>query len=127
MLNIWLVLVLGLNFIISWSNAHSAGTVWSESKETGGFFRVNVVTGYIMAIIGFTQVYGYIFIILMYYIMPYIEAFKDVDINAFAQASSDLLYVAIAFTIIPTGFLIWINSLRTFWKKKTLSNGLVGG
>lgn len=127
MLTIGLVIVLALNFIISWSNAHTCGTVWSESKATGGFFRVNVVAGYVMSIIGFTQVYGYIYIILFYYIAPHIEKFQNIDMNQFAMLSSDLLYVGIGFTIIPTGFLIWINSLRAFWKHKTLGNGLVGG
>ncbi len=127
MLSIGLVLVLVLDFIISWSNAHTCGTVWSESKATGGFFRVNVVAGYIMSIIGFTQVYGIIYIVLFYYIGPHIEKLQNIDFEQFAMLSSDLLFVAIGFAIIPTGFLIWINSLRAFWKHKTLKNGLVGG
>ena len=127
MLSIGLVLVLVVDFIISWSNAHTCGTVWSESKETGGFFRVNVVAGYIMSIIGFTQVYGIIYIVLFYYIGPHIEKFQNIDFNQLALLSSDLLFVGIGFAIIPTGFLIWINSLRAFWKNKTLKNGVVGG
>ena len=127
MLSLGLVLVLVIDFAISWSNAHTCGTVWSESKETGGFFRVNVVAGYIMSILGFTQVYGIIYIVLFYYIGPHIEKFQNIDFNQLALLSSDLLFVGIGFAIIPTGFLIWINSLRAFWKNKTLKNGLVGG
>ena len=43
------ILLLGLNFIISWSNASYVGRYWSESKEVGGSFRRHVVCGYIMA------------------------------------------------------------------------------
>ena len=61
---LFLVLALALNFIISWANANYVGRYWSESKEVGGSFRAYIVVGYIMAIAGFTMVYGYILLLI---------------------------------------------------------------
>lgn len=121
-----LVLVLALNFMISWANASYVGRYWSESKEVGGSFRAYIVAGYIMAIAGFTMVYGYILLL----ICPLFLQLAEVDqetILMFEQLSSDLIYLFCIITMIPTGFFIWIRSLKNFWEKKTLANGLTAG
>lgn len=121
-----LVLALALNFIISWANANYVGRYWSESKEVGGSFRAYVVVGYIMAIAGFTMVYGYILLL----ISPLFLQMAKVDqetILMFEQLASDLIYLFCVITMIPTGFYIWIRSLKNFWEKKTLANGLTAG
>ena len=121
-----LVLALALNFIISWANANYVGRYWSESKEVGGSFRVYIVVGYIMAIAGFTMVYGYILLL----ISPLFLQMAKVDqetILMFEQLASDLIYLFCVITMIPTGFYIWIRSLKNFWEKKTLANGLTAG
>lgn len=118
-----LVLVLALNFGISWANASYVGRYWSESKEVGGSFRVYIIVGYIMAIAGFTMVYGYIGLL----VSPFILQLAKVDqetIMMFEQLSLDLVYIFCVVTIIPTGFYIWIQSLKDFWERKTLSSGL---
>lgn len=123
---LFLVLALALNFIISWANANYVGRYWSESKEVGGSFRAYVVVGYIMAIAGFTMVYGYILLL----ISPLFLQMAKVDqetILMFEQLASDLIYLFCVLTIIPTGFYIWIRSLKNFWEKKTLANGLTAG
>ncbi len=121
-----LVFALALNFIISWANANYVGRYWSESKEVGGSFRVYIVVGYIMAIAGFTMVYGYILLL----ISPLFLQMAKVDqetILMFEQLASDLIYLFCVITMIPTGFYIWIRSLKNFWEKKTLANGLTAG
>ena len=121
-----LVLVLALNFGISWANASYVGRYWSESKEVGGSFRVYIIVGYIMAIAGFTMVYGYIGLL----VSPFILHLAKVDqetIMMFEQLSLDLVYIFCVVTIIPTGFYIWIQSLKDFWEQKTLSSGLTAG
>lgn len=121
-----LVLALALNFIISWANANYVGRYWSESKEVGGSFRVYIVVGYIMAIAGFTMVYGYILLL----ISPLFLQMAKVDqetILMFEQLASDLIYLFCVITMIPTGFYIWIRSLKNFWEKKTLANCLTAG
>lgn len=121
-----LLFVLALNFIISWANANYVGRYWSESKEIGGSFRVYIVVGYIMAIAGFTMVYGYI-LLLIIPIFLHIAEVEQETILIFEQLSSDLIYLFCIVTMIPTGFYIWIRSLKNFWEKKTLANGITAG
>lgn len=56
---LWIILVLGANFALSWLNARNVGMYWTESKQIKGGFRCYVVCGYILAIAGFTMVYDY--------------------------------------------------------------------
>lgn len=121
-----LVLALALNFIISWANAKYVGQYWSESKEIVGSFRTYIIVGYIMAIAGFTMVYGYILLL----VSPIFLQMAKVDqetILMFEQLSADLIYIFCVITMIPTGFYIWIRSLKNFWERKTLSSGLTAG
>ena len=121
-----LLLVLALNFIISWANASYVGRYWTESKKVGGSFRVYIIVGYIMAIAGFTMVYGYILLL----ISPILLQIAKVDqetILMFEQLASDLIYLFCVVTIVPTGFYIWIRSLKNFFEKKTSANGLTAG
>lgn len=121
-----LVLTLALNFMISWANANYVGRYWSESKEVGGSFRAYIVVGYIMAIAGFTMVYGYILLL----VSPFFLQMAKVDqetILMFEQLSSDLIYIFCVATMIPTGFYIWLRSLKDFWEQKTLASGLTAG
>ena len=121
-----LVLVLVLNFMISWANARYVGQYWSESKEVGGSFRVYIIVGYIMAIAGFTMVYGYILLLVSPIFLQMAKVDQD-TILMFEQLSLDLIYLFCVATMIPTGFYIWIRSLKNFWEQKTLSSGLTAG
>ena len=121
-----LVLALALNFIISWANANYVGRYWSESKEVGGSFRAYIVVGYIMAIAGFTMVYGYILLLVSPFLLQMAKVNQD-TVLMFEQLSSDLIYIFCVVTMIPTGFYIWIRSLKNFWEQKTLSSGLTAG
>lgn len=118
-----LIAMLVLNFVISWSNAKYVGHYWTESKEIGGSFRRYIVVGYIMAIAGFTMVYGYILLI----ISPVFLQMADIDqeiILQIEQLSADLIYLFTVVTIVPTGFYIWIRSLKTAWEERTLDSGV---
>ncbi|MBR3134669.1 MAG: hypothetical protein IKG56_04320 [Clostridia bacterium] len=123
---VMLVLVLVLNFGISWANAAYVGRYYSESKIVGGSFRVYIMVGYIMAIAGFTMVYGYILLLISPTLLQMAEVDQD-TIMMFEQLASDLLYIFCVITMIPTGFYIWIRSLKNFWENKTLSSGVVTG
>lgn len=123
---LFLLLLLALNFMISWANASYVGRYWSESKEVGGSFRVYIVVGYIMAIAGFTMVYGYILLLISPIILQLAEVEQE-TILLFEQLAADLIYLFCVATIIPTGFYIWIRSLKNFWERKTLANGLTAG
>ena len=114
---LFLVLALALNFIISWANANYVGRYWSESKEVGGSFRAYIVVGYIMAIAGFTMVYGYILLLISPFFLQLANVNQD-TILMFEQLSSDLIYLFCVVTVIPTGFYIWIRSLKNFGKRR---------
>jgi len=116
-------IMLVVNFGISWFNARNVGRIWSESKQIGGGARVLAVSGYIMAIAGFTMVYSVLLIILTSWVAPYLGYLSPEQADMLLQLVSDLSYVLIILAIIPTGIIIWINSLITFWKRKSLRNG----
>lgn len=114
------ILLLGINFLISWSNASYVGRYWTESKKVGGSFRAYVVCGYIMAICGFTMVYGYILLL----VAPVILSLQEVDpelIARFQSLSADCLYLLVAIPVVLSGFRIWIMSLRRAWEERTFS------
>ena len=115
------ILLLGLNFFISWSNASCVGRYWSESKVVGGSFRRYIVCGYIMAVAGFTMVYGCILLLVAPYIMQATGKFDAEVIADFESLASDILYLLVAVPIVLSGFRIWIASLKAAFEKKTFS------
>ena len=124
----WLlvILLLGVNFFISWSNASYVGRYWSESREVGGSFRAYVVCGYVMAIAGFTMVYGYILLLLAPFFLQMAEVEPEL-IMYFEGLSADLLYLLVAVPIILSGFRIWIGSLRAAWEERTFAHIATAG
>ena len=116
---LFLALLLGLNFFISWSNAKAVGRYWSESKQVGGSFRAEIMCGYIQAIFGFTMVYGYALML----IAPVFMRAKGIDedfIADFELLTSNLVYLLVAIPIIGSGFRIWFTSLRAAWEQRSL-------
>lgn len=124
---VWFILLLVVNFAISWANSVSVGRMWSESKAIGGSLRTLAVAGYIMAVAGFTMVYGCVLVLLAPYILPLIPVFEHVSMSDLLSLTSDLLYILVATAIIPSGFIIWFNSVVRFWRNRTLANGLTAG
>ena len=55
-----ILLLVILNFGISWWNAKVTGQIWLESKAIGGISRVMAWVGAIMAAIGFTYSFAII-------------------------------------------------------------------
>ena len=116
---LFLILLLGVNFVISWSNAKAVGRYWSESKQVGGSFRAEIICGYIQAIFGFTMVYSYILML----IAPVLMRAKGVDesfIADFEVLTGNLTYLLVAIPIIGSGFRIWFTSLKSAWEQRSL-------
>ena len=114
-----ILLLLGVNFAISWSNAKSVGRYWSESKQVGGSFRAEIMCGYIQAIFGFTMVYGYVLML----IAPAFMQAKGVNpelIADFEILTSNMVYLLVAVPIVGSGFRIWFSSLRAAWEQRSL-------
>lgn len=122
-----IIFLLLVNLLISWGNAKSAGRYWTESKELGGFFWLYVWIGYIMSIAGFTMVYGYLLLVALPYILPLVRETSPETIMAIQQLASDALYVLVCMAVIPTGFLVWFQSVANFWEKKTVPNAIAAG
>lgn len=119
----WFMVMLIVNFAISWFNSYSVGKYWSESKQIGGYFRVSAVIGFALAITGFTLVYGCILLLIFPYVATLIPQLKDVDMTTLMQFTSDLLFLLIGTAIIPIGYFVWFESVVAFWKRKTFANG----
>lgn len=115
--------LLVLNFGISWWNATCVGHIWSEAKQIGGGTRVLATAGYIMSVAGFTMVYSVIIMMLISWIGPVYAWITPDQAQLLLQLISDISYLLIALAIIPTGIIIWINSLIAFWKHKSLKTG----
>lgn len=129
MVAIFFPLLMILNFGISWWNARSVGRIWSESKEVGGSLRVTAIAGYAMSIAGFTMVYGLILMFLAPFILPMVsEQFNQPQLQyQVLTLASDMLYVLVIVTILPAGYIIWFQSVKTFFERKTIRTGLVAG
>ncbi|MCL2639154.1 MAG: hypothetical protein FWD48_12415 [Oscillospiraceae bacterium] len=122
---VWFIFMLILNFAISWVNAYSTGRVWSESKEIGGWMRISAWSGYIMAIAGFTMVYGCLILLLSIGLYPSIPwLYENVELELLIDVTSDLLYLLIIAAVIPTGIIIWLNNMVAFWKRRTFGDGV---
>ncbi|MDR2163223.1 MAG: hypothetical protein LBO70_04685 [Clostridiales Family XIII bacterium] len=123
---LFLVLICAFNFGISVFNAYSVGKIWTEVKYIGGAARVVAVSGYIMAVAGFTMVYSVIIIAIIgaTHGFGYLSAADSETLLSFI---GDLSYILIATAIIPTGIIITINSMIRFWKRKTLGGGMIAG
>ncbi len=119
-----IIIMLILNFAISWFNAWSVGRYWSESKQMGRMVRFNVWIGYIMSIVGFTWVYLCLLSYVVSYIGPSIFS-EDFDYQALVTFMTNLGYIIIAPVVIVTGFAATIQSWVNFWKNKNLANGAV--
>ena len=116
---LFLVLILGMNFAISWSNARAVGRYWTESKQIGGGFRAEVVCGYIQAIFGFTLCYCYILMLIAPFFLRYFGADEEF-IADFESLTSSLAYLVIVTPIVGSGFRIWFTSLKNAWEQRSL-------
>jgi hypothetical protein len=112
-----------INFAISFFNARSVGKIWSEVKQIKGFPKVLAYCGYIMAVAGFTMVYSTILLFLIGYVGPSMGFISESTAYYLFEIVSTLSYILIIFTILPTGIIIWINSLIVFWRNKSLKTG----
>lgn len=123
---IWLVLLLILNFIISWGNAKYCGRYWTESKNEGGGFRAYIVCGYIMSIAGFTMVYSYLLLMIAPTVMQAFEVNEEL-IVFFEELAANLVYLVIIFPILFSGVFIWIRGIQITWENRTVGNILASG
>lgn len=115
MLIILLLLTLGVSF---W-NAKVCGEAWVESKAVGGWIRLVVWCGAIMAAIGFTEVIAIVLILG--------AAGMNLLPTEAVKAAFSLVYVLIVPPVIGAGVIITIHSWIAWWREKSLLNLGVAG
>lgn len=113
---VWLLIVLILNFGVSWANAMSCGRAWAESQAVGGMMRVIVWCGAVNSAIGFSSV------ILFPLMMAAGMVFPDVLTQADIKAIFSLWYLTIVFPAFGTGIIITIESWNAAYRQHSVAN-----
>ncbi|MCQ2418989.1 MAG: hypothetical protein MJ085_04300 [Clostridia bacterium] len=121
-----ILLVLGINFALSWLNARNVGMYWTESKQIRGGFRAYVLCGYILAIAGFTMVYDFVLMLIFNAILRGSDA-NPQTIAQLRDLNHSLLIIFSLFTILPTGFFVTGFTTKGAFVKRTTSYFLNAG
>ena len=114
--SIWLVLILALNFGVSWLNARSCGRAWVESKAAGGLVRVLVWCGAIQSAVGFSSVFLFPLLFVANAMAPDYFTADQLD------AAVSLWYLTIILPALGTGLLITIESWIAVYRQHSLAN-----
>ena len=109
-----LILLLVLNFGVSWLNCWSVGGMWAESKALGGFPRLLAWCGAIQAAIGFSSVIGAVLGVVAFH-------FGFLPPKAMAHAVS-LWYLLIIVPAIGSGLIITIHSWIVAFRERSILN-----
>ena len=124
-----LVLLL-LNFAISWVNAWGCGATWDGSKAKGGLAHFMNWMGAVMSASGFTWCY----LVVVGAVGTLITVTNEETgiaapllEPAMAQSFYDLGYIIIIFPILGSGLAITVASWRSFARRRTLGRGLLTG
>jgi hypothetical protein len=113
-----LVLLLALNFAISWWNSYVVGKTWDETKGTG-WMHVVTWSGAVMAAVGFSSVYmaGLGFGL---YAVHYLN-------EQALQLVMSFWYVMVIIPLLGSGLIITLESWRHFRREGGFFNGAVAG
>ncbi len=112
--SIWLIVILALNFAISWWNARACGRAWVESKAVGGLIRFLVWCGAVQSAIGFSSVFLFPLIFLANGMFP--EYFTQ----EYVEGATNLWYLTIIFPALGSGLIITIESWITAYRERRL-------
>ena len=109
-LEMFVLILLVLNFGISWFNAYSVGRSWADSKAIGGWPRFMVWCGAVMSASGFTWCYlvGLILIATAMGLLP----------MRYVHVALQLGYVVIILPVLGSGIAIWMDSVTTAWRRR---------
>lgn len=118
----WLIiLILALNFGISWWNCYACGRSWVEAKTLGGWPYLIVWCGAIQAALGFSSVFIFPLAFVTHALVPtYMN-------DQMLKAMISLWYLTVIFPILGTGFILMIESWRAAYRERSLSSMGVAG
>lgn len=114
-----LLVIMLVNFGISFWNAYACGAYLTESKMMGGWARVLIWSGLVMSACGFTWVY------LVIIDMVAISA-KWITPEQ-GQVLFDLGYLMILVPILGSGFSIWVHSVVRAYRTRSFGDVAVAG
>lgn len=112
-----IIVLLFVNFAISWFNSWSVGRSWAETKHIGGLPRFMTWMGAIMASAGFSWCYLFI---LAFIVGP--DGMNKLP-EKYVVAMCNLGYLALIIPVIGSGTAITIQSLVRAWKERSLATG----
>jgi hypothetical protein len=112
-----ILIMLPLNFAISWLNAYSVGRVWAESKAIGGWPRITAWAGAVMSAAGFSWCY-LVFVSLV--------AAASLPLR-YIQIAQEAGYLLIIFSVLISGAVIWVQSLLTAWRRRDTASVAIAG
>ena len=109
-----LLLMLALNFGVSWFNCWAVGRVWKDARALGGWPRILTWCGAIQAAIGFSSVIGFVIGITLHSMgkLP----------PAVAQGAMSMWYLLIIVPALSTGLVILVESWRAAYRDRSLAN-----
>lgn len=108
------LIVMGVNFGISWWNAKQAGQSWLEAKALGGFVWVVTLCAAIQSALGFTTV--------ICYVLASIAKGAGLLSDGAYQAVAALDYLMVIIPLIGTGLIITLASWRIAFREKSLAS-----
>src|SRR5262245_40972448 len=111
------VILLVINFAISWFNAYSVGRSWADSKVIGGWLRFMVWCGAVMSASGFTWCYLVGFAL--------IGTSTDLLPMKYIQVALELGYVVVILPTLGSGIAIWMDSVTTAWRRRDTASAAV--
>jgi len=114
--SLWLVVILALNFAISWWNARACGRAWLESKALGGLIRFLVWCAAVQSAIGFSSVFMFPLIFIAHAAVP------DYFTDEYVKGALNLWYLTIIFPALGTGLAITIESWIAAYRERSLGN-----
>jgi hypothetical protein len=114
-----IVLILVINYAISWWNAYATGKSWAESKAIGGWIRIIAWSGAIMSAAGFSTVYLFV-IAYGAYALDYID-------EQTMQLAQSFGYLGLVAPLLGSGLIITMESWRRAYRDHSLlSLGVAG-
>ena len=108
------IMMLVLNFAISWFNAWAVGGVWADSAAAGGMARAMAWAGAVMSACGFTWCY--------LVVLSVIASATGILSPHYSQVALELGYAIIIVPVLGSGMTIWAESVAHAWKKRTFGS-----
>lgn len=108
------ILILILNFAISWFNAYQVGLAWYDSKAQGWFSQFVNACALVMSMCGFTYVYAVVMAVVA-------RQFNWLP-PEYETAIIQVCYLVIIVPVIGSGLGLTLHSILQAWRSKSLTD-----